>query len=92
MKTQKLSFNAISGVMSRSEMKSIMAGSGNSGGGTTYTFSVTCTAMPGYHVPSPGSCTVTVSNGGTKADGEKACQTQADSYCNNTQHCASCSA
>ncbi len=28
MKTQKLSFNAISGVLSRSEMKKIMAGSG----------------------------------------------------------------
>ena len=27
MKTQKLSFNAISGVLSRSEMKKIMAGS-----------------------------------------------------------------
>ncbi len=31
MKTQKLSFNAISGVLSRSEMKKIMAGSGGSG-------------------------------------------------------------
>ncbi len=29
MKTQKLSFNAISGVLSRSEMKKIMAGSNN---------------------------------------------------------------
>ena len=33
MKTQKLSFNAISGVLSRSEMKKIMAGSGDDGSG-----------------------------------------------------------
>ncbi len=39
MKTKKLSFSEISGVMSRSEMKKIMAGSGGApGGGCSYTF------------------------------------------------------
>ena len=64
-------------VLTRQQLKNVLGGSGAA---TTKKYLVSCTARPGYVVQSPGSCTGTQSG----------CQTQAKTYCTNTEGCASC--
>jgi hypothetical protein len=47
MKTQKLNLRSIKNVLSRSEMKTIMAGSGGGGGGTGNCSTTTCVFIMG---------------------------------------------
>jgi len=54
MKPKKLNFAEIKNVLSRNEMKKIMAGSGSGGGGTICLWDSDC-----------GTITVTCSNGGS---------------------------
>jgi hypothetical protein len=63
---------SIGHILTRDAMKNLK-------GGKAYT--VNCTATPGFHQESPGSCT----------GSQSACQTKADNWCSQaSNHCLSC--
>ncbi len=72
MKTTKMSLANIQGKLNRTEMKSIMAGSGS--------YNCYAIASPGYHVQSPGSCS------GSQSGCQSACNSWCN-YANHCTSC-----